>query len=166
MIKFKPEIFIVENNMNQVYEVLQLEIKKNKRNLSCSISSNGGLDITQRLVLGYLSPFAGHISKINLTAVNIGSQGKTCRIEMKRVNGLTYRLHIGLAIFLEIISISLILILFISSSKPLDFEVIFVPIFCVLYILAFEFFVRTNILIVKKGILKILIKKKIYPGKI
>lgn len=166
MFKFKPEIFIVENNMNQVYEVLQLEIKKNKRNLACTISRNGGLDITQRLALGYFSPFAGHISKINFTAVNIGSQGKACRIEMKRVNGLTYRLHIGLAIFFEIISISLILILYINSSKSLDLEVVFVPVFCVLYILAFEFFVRTNILIVKKGILKILNKRKIYQGKI
>ncbi|MFD2098721.1 hypothetical protein [Flagellimonas iocasae] len=157
----QSDVYIVNEDMNEVYELILSSIKNKKNRLSGAIGLDGGLDITPNLPLGILDPQGGHISKVNLTVVNISSDGKLCKMELNRINGPTYKIHANFSLGFTFITIIIIVIYTFSNLNNFQWEILVMPLFGLLYFFAFEGLVATTILNTKERILKILADKKI-----
>ncbi len=157
----KSETFIVEEDMNKVYDLVRSAIKKKRYNLGGRISENGGLDITPNLVFGSLDPNSGHMAKVNLSAVNISSDKRLCKLELKRINGLIYKIHSGGAIGFIMLTLIIIGIYFFSKSGEFQGEILLIPLFGLFYFLVVRGLVGTSISNTKARILKILSDNKI-----
>lgn len=161
----KPESYLVEENMNKVFEIVHGEMDKNlfskKYNLSGQVSDNGGLDLFPKIVFAYFQPNFGPMAKVNLSAVNISSNGNRCKLDFKRMNGLTYKLQVGFTIGLSILVVLTAGLYASSDFQEFDFNILLFPLFGLFYFLLVEGFtdiVTTN---TKKRVLKILTDKKV-----
>ena len=157
----KSESYIVEEDMNEVYNLVRSAIKKKRYNLAGGISENGGFDITPNLVFGNMDPNAGHITKVNLSAVNISIDKELCKLELKRINGLTYKIHTGGAIGFIVLSFVIIGIYSLSNFDKFRWEILLMPLFGLFYLLVFQGITTTTISNTKTRILKILTDNKI-----
>jgi len=156
----KTDTYFVEEEMNKVYDLVLSEIKKRKYNLDGGISENGGLDITPNLVFGNLDPNAGHMAKVNMSAVNVGAE-PLCKLDLKRINGLTYKIHTGGAIGFIILTLFIIGVYSFTYSQEFQWEILLMPLFGLFYLLIVQGFVGMSISNTKERILKILTDKKI-----
>ncbi|SHG48554.1 hypothetical protein [Flagellimonas flava] len=157
----KSESYIVEEDMNAVYDLVSSAIKKRRYNLAGEISENGGLDITPNLVFWNMDPNAGHMTKVNLSAVNISTDQQLCKLELKRVNGLTYKIHTGGAIGFILLTFVIIGIYTFGNSDKFQWEILLMPLFGLFYLLVFQGITTKNISNTKTRILKILKDNKI-----
>ena len=157
----KSESYIVNSEMNKVYDLIRSAINKKRYNIIGGISENGGLDLTPNLVFGNLDPNSGNMARINLSAVNISSDKQLCRLELKRINGLTFKIHVGGAIGFVILSLIIIGMYSLSSSKEFQWEILFMPLFGLFYLLILQGLVSNSISNTKNKILKILSDNKI-----
>ena len=156
-----PEVYIVEEDMNKIYELILSGINKKRYNLAGGISENGGLDITPNLVFGNLDPNAGHITKVNLSAVNISASTRLCKLELKRVNGPTYKIHSGGSVGFIILTLIAIGIYAYTNSQEFKSEILVMPLFGFLYLFIFQGIFKTSISNTKRRVLKILSDNKI-----
>lgn len=147
--------------MNKVYDLVRSAIKKKRHNLAGGISENGGIDLTPNLVFGSLDPNSDHMAKLNLSAVNISADKQLCKLELKRINGLTYKIHTGGAIGFIILTFSIIGIYFFTNSGKFQWEILLMPLFGFLYLFLIQGIVEISISNVKKRILQILSDNKI-----
>jgi hypothetical protein len=153
--------YLVEEEMNTVYDVILSEIKKSKYNLASGIAENGGLDITPNLVFGNLDPNAGHMGKVNMSAVNISSAEKQCKLVLKRINGLTYKIHTGGVIGFTILTLITVGVYTSTYSQEFQWEILLLPLFGLFYLLVFHVLMGITISNTKIRILKILTDNKI-----
>ena len=157
----KSESYIVQEDMNNVYDLIRSSIEKKRYNLAGGISENGGLDITPNLVFGNMDPNAGHMMRINLSAVNISADGQLCKLELKRINGLTYKIHTGGAIGFTILTLVIVGIYTFKNYCGFQWEILLMPLFGLFYLLVFQGITATSISNTKTRILKILMDNKI-----
>ncbi|GGD53620.1 hypothetical protein [Muriicola marianensis] len=161
----KSESYLVEENMNTVYDLIRAEMDKTlfkkKYNLSGDIAENGGIDLSPKLVFAYFQPNLGPVAKINLSATNICTDGKRCRLDLKRINGLTYKIHVGFVIGLCSLIIIIAGFYAIMGSGEFDLKILALPLFGLFYFLMIEGVADITTSNTKQRVLKILTDKKV-----
>lgn len=154
------EIYVVEDNMNRVYEVVKLEMDKKlfhkKYNLSGRIGDNGGFDINPKITFAFFEPNAGPIASLNLSAVNVNSKGNQCRVTLKRVNGLTYKLHLGGVIVFTILILLILVIWATLDYEDFDYKMFLLLFFSLFYFVLIEGVADVTTTNTKRRVLKIL----------
>lgn len=151
--------------MNKVFEIVRGEMDKKlfskKYNLSGRTAENGGLDLFPKIVFANFQPNVEPMAKVNLSAVNISAKENRCKLDFKRINGLTYKLHVGFTIGFSILVVLIAGLYASSDFQEFDYNILLFPLFGLFYFLlveGFTYIVTTN---TKKRVLKILSDKKV-----
>ena len=162
---YKPEHYIVDESTDTIYMLIRSEfekpILKKKYNLSGKISHEGGFDLHPFLVFANFQPNLGPVSGLNLTSVSISLDGKKSKITIKRINGLTYKFHIGFAIFMAIVIALILIFQFSSKDNDKNLNILFMLMFPILYAIIVESFADIVTYNLKKRIESIFKQNKV-----
>ena len=162
---FKPEHYIVYENTDVIYGLIQSEFEKKllkkKYNLSGKISKDGGLDLFPTVVFANFQPNLGPVAGINLSGLSVSRDGQKSKITVNRINGLTYKFHLGFAISLAIIIVLILIFQFSSEHTDKNLNLLFLPIFPLIYAVIIESFADIVTYNLKKRIESILGQNKI-----
>jgi hypothetical protein len=151
--------YIVHESADKFYKTVRTELNRKtfgkKFNLSGDYSDNGGIDIYNTISFAVFQPNLGPLVKLNLNCVNKNKNGTESKLNLKRVNGATYKMQFWFMIFF--VSITLIIASYqIIIGNDIGFNMLMLTLFGLIYILIIELFAEFTIESLKKKVEKIL----------
>lgn len=150
----------VKSTANRLNKLIGIEIKRKtfskQNNISGEYSENGGFDLYNHASFIYFRPNHGPIVKLNLKSVNSNRDGTESKLTLKKLKGMTYKVHFWFAIFFVSLSLILTLYLIFTEENNEIFVALLLSIFGLVYLLIIEFIANKTVESLIKRVEKIM----------
>lgn len=144
--------------------MIRTEVNRKKFNVTSEYSGTGGIAMYNTISFAFFKPNLGPLVKLHLNCVPTNQNGTESKLNLKRVNGVTFKVHLWFTVFFILISLILATYL-ILIENDIGFNMLMIPLFGLFYALIIELVAELTIESLKKKVEKILKSKNVHYKK-
>ena len=155
---YQTKEYKINDSANRISEIIHSEIGRN--NIAGGFSDDGEIEIYGNLSFFAFTPNLGTLVKLNASAANTNENGTESKLILKRINGITYKMHFWFTIiFVGLTLIIAVYQLAVNGFSKVEFLIMLA--FGLIYLLIVELIAGLKISSLIKTVEKVMLTEKI-----